>query len=291
MTGQSIRLDVERNDTIQTVKERYSGKSGNPTSHIGLMFAGKYLEDERTLSDYNIRRESIIHHVMPRHIISMRRYNSKPTISPSMIHWSIYNDPIICQFKAVYSDQHYTLAIFWMGRQCAVTEDNLPIDVIKMMLLYLQHVPKKLHVNDLDGLPRRIQREIFRIPRDSHPGIVISLHPENYRHFLFKIEGPKDGPYEGGIFYVEMFLDEQYPMKPPKCLFRTPTIHPCIFPDGRFYLDVLKIKWTPAFTVTRVAMSIQLMLMDLEPWSWKSDDPEFDIKKEAKKATLKYATF
>ena len=291
MTGRTTTLDVERNDTIQNVKEKYSGQSGDPRDHIGLMFAGKYLDNQMTLSDYNIQKESIIYHVIPPWIISMRRYNKAPSIAPAMINWNIHSDPIICQFKAIHSDQDYKSVIFCMYRQSAVSKNNLPTDITKMMLLYLQFSPKEIDANDLKGVSKRIQKEIMRLPRDSPSGIVIRIHPENYRYFLIEIEGPKDSPYEGGIFYVEMFLDREYPMKPPKCLFITPTIHPCIFRDGRFYLDSLTmIKWTPALTVTRVALLIQFMLQDVEQGRWRPDDPDFDIKKEAKKATLKYAT-
>ena len=290
MTGKSTTFDVERNDAIQTVKEKYSDESGYPTKNIGLMFAGKYLENQSTLSDYNIQEESIIYFVFPPDIISMRQYSKKPSISPSMINWNVHSDPIISQFKAVYSDQDYELVILWMYRQCDVSRNNLPTDLAKMLLLYLQFVPKEIDANGLNQVSKRIKAEIMRLERDSSPGIVIRVHPENYRHFLIEIEGPKDSPYEGGIFYVEMFLGKQYAMTPPKCLFITPIIHPCIFPDGRFYMDMLKSGWTPALGITRVAMLIQVMLQDMESYSWKAGDSDFDIKTEAKKATLKYAT-
>ena len=74
------------------------------------------------------------------------------------------------------------------------------------------------------------------------------------------IAGPADTPYEGGIFKLEMFLTKEYPMKPPKCRFLTKIYHPNVDKLGRICLDVLKDKWTPALTISRVCLSIQLLM-------------------------------
>ena len=50
----------------------------------------------------------------------------------------------------------------------------------------------------------------------------------NYRHFFVKMSGPVDSPYEGGLFDLELFLPENYPMVAPKVLFRTKIYHPNI---------------------------------------------------------------
>lgn len=43
-----------------------------------------------------------------------------------------------------------------------------------------------------------------------------------------KIAGPDDTPYQGGLFNAELFLPDEYPMVPPKVLFRTKIYHPNI---------------------------------------------------------------
>ncbi|KAK9285034.1 hypothetical protein L1049_024218 [Liquidambar formosana] len=94
---------------------------------------------------------------------------------------------------------------------------------------------------------------------ESSPGISASPSEDNMRYFNVMILGPTQSPYEGGVFKLELFLPEEYPMAAPKDFF---------VQLGRICLDILKDKWSPALQIRTVLLSIQALLSAPNP-----DDP------------------
>ncbi|KHG29378.1 Ubiquitin-conjugating enzyme E2 35 -like protein [Gossypium arboreum] len=122
------------------------------------------------------------------------------------------------------------------------------------------------------NLPRRIIKETQRLLSEPAPGISASPSEDNMQYFNVMILGPTQSPYEGGVFKLELFLPEEYPMAAPKVRFLTKIYHPNIdkvsSTSWKNSLDILKDKWSSALQIRTVLLSIQALLSAPNP-----DDP------------------
>lgn len=119
---------------------------------------------------------------------------------------------------------------------------------------------------------------------------------ENYYKWDGQIMGPSDSPYTGGLFKLKITFTKEYPFKAPKVVFITKIFHPNINNNGQICLDILKDKWSPALSISKVLLSVCSLLTDPNP-----DDPlvseiakiykadRFKYNKMAKEWTYKYA--
>lgn len=116
----------------------------------------------------------------------------------------------------------------------------------------------------------RVQKELKEIERDRLSGVTVKLNGSSLQRMVGCVEGPKDTPYDGGYFVVDIELDDQYPFLPPKMRFRTKVWHPNVSSaNGAICLDILKDQWSPALTLKTALLSLQALLSSPEP-----DDPQ-----------------
>lgn len=134
------------------------------------------------------------------------------------------------------------------------------------------------------SLPKRIIKETERLVSDPVPGITAEPHDDNLRYFEVTIEGPTQSPYENGVFHLELYLPEDYPMEAPKVRFLTKIYHPNIDRLGRICLDVLKTNWSPALQIRTVLLSIQALLASPNPNDPLANDVAEDWIKDEKRA-------
>ena len=143
---------------------------------------------------------------------------------------------------------------------------------------------------------KRIQKELYDLGTDPPAQCTAGPVGENLFHWQATIMGPTDSPYQGGLFVLDIQFPPDYPFKPPKVEFLSRIYHPNISSNGSICLDILKSKWSPALTVSKVLLSICSLLCDPNPDDplvsdialiYKSDKQKFNTL--AREWTRKYA--
>ena len=103
------------------------------------------------------------------------------------------------------------------------------------------------------------------LPINWDTSTLIRIDKKKSNMIKFVITGPKDTPYESGIFHLDISFPDDYPFKPPKVIFKTPIYHCNINKKGHICLDILKSQWSPALTLSKVLLSVSSLLSDPNP--------------------------
>ena len=149
----------------------------------------------------------------------------------------------------------------------------------------------------MNHIIKRIKKELFEIQNTESSNYSAGLiNDNNLFNWKAAIYGPKDSPYEGGIFNLDISFPNDYPFKPPKIIFKTKIYHCNINNQGLICLDILKDKWSPALTISKILLSILSLLNDqnpddpLEPEIAKIYNENYnEFYKQAKDYTILYA--
>jgi ubiquitin-conjugating enzyme E2 D len=111
---------------------------------------------------------------------------------------------------------------------------------------------------------RRINNELKEFHADP-PSNCANLEPinNNYLHLKATIIGPHETVYEGGMFNIDIRIPNEYPFKPPLCVFQTKIYHPNINKNGGICLNILKnSEWKATLTLSKVLLSICSLLAE-----------------------------
>jgi ubiquitin-conjugating enzyme E2 D/E len=111
----------------------------------------------------------------------------------------------------------------------------------------------------------RIQRELAELNKDPPANCSAGPVSDDLQNWQATIMGPKDSPYEGGVFFLSLVFPSEYPFKPPKVHFTTKIYHCNISANGSICLDILRDQWSPALTVNKLLLSISSLLTDPNP--------------------------
>ncbi|WFD42315.1 E2 ubiquitin-conjugating enzyme [Malassezia psittaci] len=143
----------------------------------------------------------------------------------------------------------------------------------------------------------RIMREIAACERDPSDEITVKMVDESPFHLIGTFPGPKNSPFEEGLFKVDINVPEGYPFQPLQMRFISKVYHPNVSSQsGAICLDILKDQWTPIYTLKTTLMSLRSLLCSPEP----KDPQDAEVAKHytkdfksyeqtAREWTLKYA--
>ena len=131
-------------------------------------------------------------------------------------------------------------------------------------------------------------------------GVSIGIDEDCIYKWDVTLIGPKDSPYEGGIFKCLMEFPNDYPLSPPKFIFTTKIYHPNVYDDGKVCISILhppgddkwgyekaEERWRPVHSASSIILSILSLLSapnDESPANidagkdWRENPDEFQRK-------------
>ena len=109
---------------------------------------------------------------------------------------------------------------------------------------------------------RRIKKEFDDIVKENDADYSVQMPiPDNLFNWEAIVSGPPDSVYEGIHYKLKIEFPERYPFVPPKITFITPIYHANVMlTTGEICLDILKDNWSPALTISKIIVSLRLLM-------------------------------
>jgi len=118
-----------------------------------------------------------------------------------------------------------------------------------------------------------IHRNYEMFMKEPVDGVSIGFKDDDIYRWDVTLMGPKDSPYEGGIFKCKMEFPENFPLYPPTFIFDTKIYHPNVYNDGKVCISILhppgddkwgyekaEERWRPVHSVNSIILSIISLL-------------------------------
>jgi len=120
-----------------------------------------------------------------------------------------------------------------------------------------------------------LQKAYRQLQKEPLEGFYFEPNEANIFDWKIYLEGPKETPFEGGVFELKMKFPSDYPMSPPTLHFVSEFWHPNVYKDGKVCISILhppvddpmsgerpEERWMPCQTVETIMLSVQSMLGD-----------------------------
>ncbi|XP_058079516.1 ubiquitin-conjugating enzyme E2 19-like isoform X1 [Magnolia sinica] len=139
-------------------------------------------------------------------------------------------------------------------------QSNTPVQATAPAATTAKQQPPMAKTVDSQSILKRLQSELMSLMMCGDPGI--SAFPEGDNIFCWRgtISGSKGTVYEGMDYKLCLSFPSDYPFKSPKVKFETMCFHPNVDIYGNICLDILQDKWSSAYDVRTLLLSIQSLL-------------------------------
>ncbi|BDA46945.1 Ubiquitin-conjugating enzyme E2 C [Coccomyxa sp. Obi] len=120
-------------------------------------------------------------------------------------------------------------------------------------------LPSSTHV-DSHAVTKRLQSELMSLMASADPGVSAFPDGDSLFSWLGTIHGATGTVYEGLSYKLSLKFPTDYPFKAPLVKFETACFHPNVDQYGNICLDILKDKWSAAYSVRTILLSLQSLL-------------------------------